>query len=185
MVQTDSDILSDTLFCLFFHVSYVNLSLVLNTCLDIFIAVGYQRGRNEGDMVSMKAFPLCSLCVGWYPRASLELYCLLWFFRGNGKCLQNNTRSFLLLFLLLVNLFFHSSRYPSPICPPTVPHPIPPPLSPRGCPHHPSHLHLTGPPHSMGLHISWGLGVSSITEARSSSPWLHMYQEPHIHIGTS
>jgi hypothetical protein len=49
-------------------------------------------------------------------------------------------------------------------------------LSPKGCPY----PHSTRAPYSLGLQISWGLGTSSLTEARPSSPLLYMCQGPHI-----
>ena len=60
----------------------------------------------------------------------------------------------------------------------TVLHPIPPPyprLQDNVCPPQPTRL-----PHSLGSQVSLGLILSSLTEARSGSPLLYMYQGPQI-----
>jgi hypothetical protein len=61
------------------------------------------------------------------------------------------------------------------------PHPIPPSytLSPRWCPH-PTTTHPTKPIHSLGPPFSWGLGASSLTDTKPSSPLLYMCWGPHI-----
>jgi hypothetical protein len=51
-------------------------------------------------------------------------------------------------------------------------------LSPRWCPH--PQPHPTMPSHSLGPQLSWGLGASSLTEARPGSPLLCMCPRPQI-----
>jgi hypothetical protein len=104
--------------------------------------------------------------------------------------------SFILSFSEVSFLFFYSPVVISLlVCPVTVPHhtpqPPPPPRLQGDIPsfHHtlpyPTPPHLTPPyparpPHSLGHQVPWGLGTSSLTEARPGSPLVTMCQGPHI-----
>ena len=68
-----------------------------------------------------------------------------------------------------------SSHYPLPGPPPQFLIPFLYYLSPRGCP---LLLHPARPPYSLGSQVSWGLGSSSLTEARPCSPLLYVCWGP-------
>ena len=84
-----------------------------------------------------------------------------------------NYWTFYFIFLILFNLFLHSRFYPHPSSPSECSpshssslHPVFKSMSP------PSNPHTTRPLNSLGPQISWGLGASSLTESRSTSPLL-------------
>ena len=81
--------------------------------------------------------------------------------------------------LFLFNLFLPSRYYH----PPRSPANCPTPLTSSTHLHKdvpPTPSHPTRPPHSLGPQISWGLGLSSLIEPKTSSPLLYMCWEPHI-----
>jgi hypothetical protein len=84
------------------------------------------------------------------------------------------TMSFL-SFPLFFNLFYSPDFISLLVHLLTVPHTIPPsPISKM-----PPLSDPTRPPNSLGPQVSWGLGVSSLTESRPSSPLLYMCWGPH------
>jgi hypothetical protein len=62
----------------------------------------------------------------------------------------------------------------------TVAHSIPPPPHLQEDVLTPPHPHPIKPPHFLGPQVFWGLGASSPTESRPSSPLLYMCWGPHI-----
>ena len=93
--------------------------------------------------------------------------CLLISFHNNLSVLWILFFKNILLYLSILHSTFYS----------LLVHPRPtPPLSPWECPH----LHTTRPLNSLRPTVSWGLGTSSLTEQRPSSPLMYMSWGPHI-----
>ena len=83
--------------------------------------------------------------------------------------------------LLFIYSFFYTPDFiPLPVHPLTVPHPIPRPHTPLSTWMSPPPTpYPTRPLNSLGPPVSWGLGTSSLTEPRPSSPLLYVCWGPH------
>ena len=86
---------------------------------------------------------------------------------------------YLLVLIIKLLLFLHFRFYSLPY-PFSVPYPIPPPCIPVSMRMSSPPPHPIRPPDSLGSPFSWGLGESSLTEPKPSSPLLYVCWEPHI-----